>query len=46
MVLTLPITEASYRYVELPIRQGRIGEMPARPAATAIARRCINGADA
>ena len=27
IVLTLPITEASYRYVELPIRQGRIGEM-------------------
>jgi peptidoglycan/LPS O-acetylase OafA/YrhL len=27
MVLTVPITEASYRYIELPIRQGRIGEM-------------------
>ena len=27
IALTLPITEASYRYVELPIRQGRIGEM-------------------
>jgi peptidoglycan/LPS O-acetylase OafA/YrhL len=27
MVLTVPITEASYRYVELPIREGRIGEM-------------------
>jgi peptidoglycan/LPS O-acetylase OafA/YrhL len=27
MVLTLPITEASYRYVEMPIRQGRIGQM-------------------
>jgi peptidoglycan/LPS O-acetylase OafA/YrhL len=26
MVLTLPITEASYRFVELPIRQGRISE--------------------
>jgi peptidoglycan/LPS O-acetylase OafA/YrhL len=27
MVLTIPITEASYRYVELPIREGRIGEI-------------------
>ena len=26
MVLTLPITEASYRYIETPIRQGRFGE--------------------
>ncbi|HEY0521109.1 MAG TPA: acyltransferase family protein [Ilumatobacteraceae bacterium] len=26
MALTLPITEASYRYIETPIRQGRIGE--------------------
>jgi len=26
MVLTIPITEASYRYVELPIREGRIGK--------------------
>ena len=26
MALTLPITEASYRYIELPIRQGRLGE--------------------
>ena len=26
MVLTVPITEASYRYIELPIRQGRIAE--------------------
>jgi hypothetical protein len=26
MVLTIPITEASYRFVEIPIRQGRIGE--------------------
>ncbi|HSB87946.1 MAG TPA: acyltransferase, partial [Ilumatobacteraceae bacterium] len=26
MVLTVPITEASYRYIELPIRQGRLGE--------------------
>ncbi|HEX2784649.1 MAG TPA: acyltransferase family protein [Ilumatobacteraceae bacterium] len=25
MLITLPITEASYRFVELPIRQGRIG---------------------
>ena len=27
MILTIPITEASYRYIELPIRQGRIGEV-------------------
>jgi peptidoglycan/LPS O-acetylase OafA/YrhL len=27
MVLTLPITEASYRYIESPIRHGRIGEI-------------------
>ena len=26
MVLTVPITEASYRYIEVPIRQGRLGE--------------------
>jgi len=26
MSLTLPITEASYRFVETPIRQGRLGE--------------------
>ncbi|MEY2580511.1 MAG: hypothetical protein QOE09_360 [Ilumatobacteraceae bacterium] len=26
MVVTLPITEASYRYIETPIRQGRFGE--------------------
>jgi peptidoglycan/LPS O-acetylase OafA/YrhL len=26
MVLTVPITEASYRFIELPIRQGRIAE--------------------
>jgi hypothetical protein len=27
MILTVPITEASYRYIELPIRQGRIAEV-------------------
>ena len=26
MVITLPITEASYRFVEMPIRQGALGE--------------------
>jgi len=26
MALTVPITEASYRYIETPIRQGRLGE--------------------
>jgi peptidoglycan/LPS O-acetylase OafA/YrhL len=26
MALTLPITEASYRFIETPIRQGRLGE--------------------
>jgi peptidoglycan/LPS O-acetylase OafA/YrhL len=26
MVITVPVTEASYRYIELPIRQGRFGE--------------------
>ena len=26
MVITLPVTEASYRYIETPIRQGRFGE--------------------
>ena len=26
IILTLPITEASYRFIELPIRQGRIAE--------------------
>jgi hypothetical protein len=26
MALTLPITEASFRYIETPIRQGRLGE--------------------
>jgi hypothetical protein len=26
MLVTLPITEASYRYIETPIRQGRLGE--------------------
>ena len=47
IVLTLPITEASYRYVELPIRQGRIGEMlrdrrrPRSPALVQRRRRVI-----
>ena len=27
MILTIPVTEASYRYIELPIRRGRIGEI-------------------
>jgi hypothetical protein len=27
MILTVPITEASYRFVELPIRQGRLTEL-------------------
>jgi hypothetical protein len=27
LVLTIPITEASYRFVELPIRQGRLAEI-------------------
>ena len=27
LILTIPITEASYRFVEVPIRQGRLGEM-------------------
>src|SRR3954451_24442329 len=26
MAITVPITEASYRYIETPIRQGRLGE--------------------
>ena len=26
MAITVPITEASYRYIEMPIRQGRFGE--------------------
>ena len=26
MAITLPVTEASYRYIETPIRQGRFGE--------------------
>ncbi len=26
MCVTLPVTEASYRYIETPIRQGRLGE--------------------
>ena len=26
MAITVPITEASYRYIEMPIRQGRLGE--------------------
>jgi peptidoglycan/LPS O-acetylase OafA/YrhL len=26
MAITLPVAEASYRYIELPIRQGRLGE--------------------
>jgi hypothetical protein len=26
MVITVPVTEASYRYIELPIRQGRLSE--------------------
>ena len=39
MVITLPVTEASYRYIETPIRQGRFGEWlrgdrrPGTPAA-------------
>jgi hypothetical protein len=47
MVLTLPITEASYRYVEMPIRQGRIGQMlrdrrrPRSPALLQRRRRVI-----
>jgi len=47
MVLTLPITEASYRYVEMPIRQGRIGQMlrdrrrPRSPALQQRRRRLI-----
>jgi hypothetical protein len=31
MMLTIPITEASYRYVELPIREGRIGKSLREP---------------
>jgi len=31
MLLTIPITEASYRYVELPIREGRIGKSLREP---------------
>ncbi len=27
MLITIPITEASYRFVEIPIRQGRLSEM-------------------
>ncbi len=27
LILTIPITEASYRFVELPIRQGRLAEV-------------------
>ncbi len=27
MILTIPITEASYRFVEIPIRQGRLAEI-------------------
>lgn len=27
MMITVPITEASYRYVETPIRKGRLGEL-------------------
>src|SRR6185503_4206576 len=26
MAITLPVAEASYRYIETPIRQGRLGE--------------------
>src|SRR4051812_46200884 len=31
MLLTIPITEASYRYVELPIREGRMGKSLREP---------------
>src|SRR3954463_16488766 len=31
MLLTVPITEASYRYVELPIREGRMGKSLREP---------------
>ena len=47
IVLTVPITEASYRYVEVPIRQGRIGELwrdrrrPRSPALVQRRRRVI-----
>jgi peptidoglycan/LPS O-acetylase OafA/YrhL len=27
MAITIPLTEASYRFVEIPIRQGRLGEL-------------------
>ena len=42
MVLTLPITEASYRYIELPIRQGRLAQSlreGRRPRSAAVYRR-------
>ena len=43
MAITLPLTEASYRLIELPIRQGRIGQWlrreRRRPSPAAIARR-------
>ena len=43
MLVTLPITEASYRYIEMPIRRGAIGHWlrreRRRPSAAALARR-------
>jgi peptidoglycan/LPS O-acetylase OafA/YrhL len=47
ILLTLPITEASYRFIELPIRQGRISEglrdRQRRPAEVYQRRRRIVG---
>ncbi len=43
MLITLPLTEASYRYVEMPIRSGAVGSWlrgeRRRPSRTAVARR-------
>ena len=43
ILITLPLTEASYRYVEMPIRRGAVGSWlrgeRRRPSRTALARR-------
>jgi peptidoglycan/LPS O-acetylase OafA/YrhL len=49
MALTLPVTEASYRFVELPVRQGRFGAWVGRARrgfADPARRRALVGASA
>ena len=44
MAITLPLTELSYRYIEMPVRQGRLSEwFPTRRCGGAAMRVCSAG---